>query len=58
MQYPNALSWDFALRCTEVVCGVLGAEVRYPNEVSPGDFLSPANVKIVQNAARTVLFSG
>ena len=25
-----------------------GAEVRYPNEVSPGDFLSAANVKTVR----------
>ena len=37
--------------CIKVVCGMLGAEVRYPNEVSPGDFLSAADVKIVRNAA-------
>ena len=27
-------------RCSEVRCGVLDGEVRYPNEVSPRDFLS------------------
>ena len=31
---------------------MLGAEVRYPNEVSPGDFLSAADVEIVRNVAR------
>ena len=34
------------------VCGMPGAEVRHPNEVSPGDFLSAADVEIVRNAAR------
>ena len=29
-----------------------GAEVRHPNEVSPGDFLSAADVEIVRNVAR------
>ena len=28
------------------------AEVRHPNEVSPGDFLSAADVEIVRNVAR------
>ena len=29
-----------------------GAELRHPNEVSPGDFLSAADVEIVRNVAR------
>ena len=47
-----------SVHLSEVWCGMLCAEVRYPNEVSPGDFLSAANVKTVQqNVAHCIVLS-
>ena len=54
---PNTFGYQLhsiVFHLSEVVFNMLGAEVRYPNEVSPGDFLSAANVKTVQKKCRTL----